>query len=63
MTSSPVEHGLKGSCPARGEGRLFSGFLKLARSCEARGQSFERLMLTRCDIIIEPNSAKGLGAS
>ena len=41
MTSSPFERGVKGVCPACGEGRLFSGFLKFARGCEACGQSFE----------------------
>ena len=41
MEPSPVERGLKGSCPACGEGHLFDGFLKFARGCEASGQSFE----------------------
>ena len=39
--SSPIERGLKGSCPNCGEGRLFDGFLKFARSCEACGQNFD----------------------
>ncbi|MGO4831442.1 DUF983 domain-containing protein [Rhizobiaceae sp. 2RAB30] len=29
----PVTAGLKGRCPRCGEGRLFSGFLTVARSC------------------------------
>ena len=41
MASSPIERGLKGVCPACGEGRLFDGFLKFARGCEACGQSFD----------------------
>lgn len=39
--TSPIERGLKGSCPSCGEGQLFDGFLKFARSCEACGQSFD----------------------
>jgi len=41
MARSPIEKGLRGSCPNCGEGRLFEGFLKFARSCEACGQNFE----------------------
>ena len=33
----PVETGLKGRCPACGEGNLFAGFLKFAEDCEACG--------------------------
>jgi uncharacterized protein (DUF983 family) len=31
---SPVSTGLAGRCPRCGEGRMFSGFLTVARSCE-----------------------------
>ena len=41
MASASVETGLKGLCPNCGEGRLFSGFLKFASSCEACGQDFQ----------------------
>jgi len=33
--------GLKGRCPRCGEGSLFDGYLKMARSCEGCGESFE----------------------
>jgi uncharacterized protein (DUF983 family) len=37
---SPVSAGLKGRCPRCGEGRLFSGFLKIAPKCQACGMDF-----------------------
>jgi uncharacterized protein (DUF983 family) len=37
---SPVSAGLKGCCPRCGQGRLFSGFLKLAPKCRACGLDF-----------------------
>lgn len=41
MSASPIERGLRGLCPACGEGRLFAGFLTFARSCEACGQNYK----------------------
>lgn len=41
MAGSAIEKGLRGSCPNCGEGRLFDGFLKFARSCEACGLNFD----------------------
>ncbi|PXW66469.1 DUF983 domain-containing protein [Methylobacterium sp. B4] len=37
---SPLPTGLRGRCPACGEGRLFKGFLAVAPACEACGQDF-----------------------
>jgi len=36
----PVETGIKGRCPACGEGQLFAGFLKFQDECEACGADF-----------------------
>lgn len=36
----PVTAGLKGRCPRCGEGRLFSGFLTVARSCGICGLDY-----------------------
>ena len=37
---SPVETGLRGNCPACGEGSLFNGFLSFHEDCEACGTDF-----------------------
>lgn len=37
---SPIATGLRGRCPACGEGRLFGGFLAVRPACEACGQDF-----------------------
>jgi uncharacterized protein (DUF983 family) len=37
---SPFAAGLSGRCPRCGEGAMFSGFLKIAPSCDACGQDF-----------------------
>jgi len=37
---SPLSTGLKGRCPRCGKGRLFSGFLTLAPSCEVCGLDY-----------------------
>ncbi|MCR9130001.1 MAG: DUF983 domain-containing protein [Alphaproteobacteria bacterium] len=37
---SPFLAGLRGRCPRCGEGRLFSGYLKIADTCEACGLDF-----------------------
>ena len=37
---NPFLAGLRGRCPRCGEGRLFSGYLKIADSCEACGLDF-----------------------
>ncbi len=39
-TPHPVIAGLSGRCPRCGEGRLFSGFLKYAETCEACGLDY-----------------------
>lgn len=38
--ADPVSSALAGRCPRCGEGKLFSGFLKLAPSCRACGLDF-----------------------
>lgn len=38
---SPFKTGVTGHCPRCGEGRLFTGFLKLRSSCEACGLSYD----------------------
>ena len=37
---SPVSAGIAGKCPRCGRGRLFDGYLKVARECQSCGQSF-----------------------
>ncbi len=37
----PQHTGLRGRCPRCGQGRLFSGFLKVAPSCEICGLDFD----------------------
>ncbi|PIW27926.1 MAG: hypothetical protein COW30_08910 [Rhodospirillales bacterium CG15_BIG_FIL_POST_REV_8_21_14_020_66_15] len=37
---APVTRGIRGRCPRCGEGRLFSGYLKVADSCDVCGMSF-----------------------
>jgi uncharacterized protein (DUF983 family) len=37
----PIRTGIRGRCPRCGEGRLFDGFLKLRRDCDACGLSYE----------------------
>lgn len=37
---SPFKTGLLGRCPRCGEGHLYSGYLKVADSCESCGQDF-----------------------
>lgn len=39
-TPHPVIAGISGRCPRCGEGRLFSGFLKYAGTCEACGLDY-----------------------
>ena len=39
---NPLASGLRGRCPNCGEGYLFDGFLKVARSCEACGYDFSK---------------------
>ena len=39
-TTSPILRAISGRCPRCGQGRLFSGFLRVAPSCEACGLSF-----------------------
>ncbi|MGJ8563141.1 MAG: DUF983 domain-containing protein [Alphaproteobacteria bacterium] len=38
---SPFTTGLKGRCPACGEGALFDGFLKFSQRCEGCGADFD----------------------
>lgn len=38
---SPIKTGLAGKCPRCGRGRLFSGYLSVAKSCSACGLSFD----------------------
>jgi len=38
---SPVLRGVAGRCPRCGEGRLFSGYLKVADACPACGLGFQ----------------------
>lgn len=38
---SPWSAGLKSRCPRCGEGLLFSGFLKIGKSCESCGLDFD----------------------
>lgn len=37
---SPVKVGLRGRCPRCGEGRLFNGFLTLAKRCDVCGLDY-----------------------
>ena len=37
---SPLKTGLAGRCPRCGQGRLFSGYLTVAKSCASCGLSF-----------------------
>lgn len=37
---SPFQTGMRGKCPRCGRGRLFSGFLRVAKSCSACGLDF-----------------------
>jgi uncharacterized protein (DUF983 family) len=37
---SPVQAGIAGKCPRCGRGRLFSGYLTVAKSCSSCGLSF-----------------------
>ena len=39
--SSMVQAGFKGRCPYCGQGKLFDGYLKFAKNCQACGESFE----------------------
>jgi uncharacterized protein (DUF983 family) len=39
-TALPIARGLRGRCPACGEGRLFQGFLTVRPACEKCGQDF-----------------------
>jgi uncharacterized protein (DUF983 family) len=39
-TALPIGRGLRGRCPACGEGRLFKGFLTLRPACEHCGLDF-----------------------
>ncbi|CAN5764452.1 DUF983 domain-containing protein [soil metagenome] len=39
-TGLSLLHGLRGRCPACGEGRLFGRFVKVADSCSACGEPF-----------------------
>lgn len=39
--ANPVKAGLAGRCPRCGEGKLFSGFLTVKKSCTNCGQDFE----------------------
>ncbi len=41
-TPSPISTGLRGRCPACGEGHLFRGFLSVRPACEVCGQDFSR---------------------
>jgi uncharacterized protein (DUF983 family) len=38
---SPLQTGLAGKCPRCGRGRLFHGYLTVARSCQSCGLSFD----------------------
>jgi uncharacterized protein (DUF983 family) len=37
---TPVMNGIKGRCPRCGDGRLFTGYLKIADRCDVCGMSF-----------------------
>ena len=39
-TALPIARGLRGRCPACGEGRLFQGFLSLRPACERCGLDY-----------------------
>ncbi|MFY9291707.1 MAG: DUF983 domain-containing protein [Methylorubrum rhodinum] len=39
---APIPTGLRGRCPACGEGHLFRGFLAVRPACEVCGQDFSR---------------------
>jgi uncharacterized protein (DUF983 family) len=39
-TALPIARGLRGRCPACGEGRLFQGFLTLRTACERCGLDY-----------------------
>ena len=41
-TPAPIPTGLRGRCPACGEGHLFRGFLAVRPACEVCGQDFSR---------------------
>ncbi|WP_119389952.1 DUF983 domain-containing protein [Taklimakanibacter lacteus] len=38
---SPIKTGLSGRCPRCGRGRLFQGYLSVAKSCSSCGLSFD----------------------
>ncbi len=38
--ASPIRNGIFGRCPRCGDGRLYSGYLKVAQSCGACGLDF-----------------------
>lgn len=38
---SPLKAGIGGKCPRCGRGRLFAGYLKVAKSCSSCGLSYE----------------------
>lgn len=38
---SPIKTGLAGKCPRCGRGRLFAGYLSVAKSCSSCGLSFD----------------------
>jgi len=38
---SPIKAGLAGKCPRCGRGRLFTGYLTVAKNCSACGLSFD----------------------
>ena len=40
ITADPVSSSLKGRCPRCGEGKLFTGFLKVQPKCQACGLDF-----------------------
>lgn len=39
---NPISAGLRGRCPVCGEGDLFDGYLKVARSCESCGADLSK---------------------
>ncbi|HEX2257365.1 MAG TPA: DUF983 domain-containing protein [Afifellaceae bacterium] len=39
-TQAPIPTGLRGRCPRCGDGRLFTGFLRIRESCPACGLDF-----------------------
>lgn len=38
---SPIETGVRGHCPRCGKGKLFDGFLRLRKSCDQCGLSYD----------------------